>query len=733
MYSPLVHIPLPFPIPVPNPPLTLFLFLFVCLFLLELDEHLLVLHRLSGLDVDRLHNAVDGRREGLLHLHRLEHHERGTGRHLLSNLNVHRHHGTRHGRDEHLRGVNHLGRRHDGGKLGLQRRQHPDRVRGAHVLHVVRDLRGGRQVLEGLGLGGGLAVNREHRLEDGLADLPLHRLQEHLGLAHLHGERVVGRLRHRHFLDTLQHGRLELGRLRALLRLLGVLELQLQHRRHGGHLRRLHVGQHVSGEAVRVRLRQVVGRDVAVLVHVRREHVAHQRDVVAQAANDVVVQRQLHVVDALLAGVGVRDQLRDHRVVVHRDLRTLLDAGVHTDTLAHGLDVALQHADRRGVVARGVLGVHTALGGPAVDLDVLLAHRQVQALGRAEHLVHQVQARDLLRHRVLDLQTRVHLEEVEVLVLVDKHLNRAGRVVVDRARERHSLLTHRGTRVRVDEGRGCLLDDLLVPALDRALALRQVHDVAQLVSDHLHLDVARILDELLHEHAVVAERGHRLALCGVPLAARLLLVPRDAQTLAAAAGGGLDHDGVAQVLGHLEHALLGLDLLLDARDAVDARLRRQHLRVDLVSHRLNRVRRRTDELDALGGEGLGEGGVLAEEAVSGVDGVNVQVFADLENAVHAEVRVTRRSRSDVHSLVRHLDVLRVHVRGGVHRHRRDAELLAGLEHPACDLTTVGHKQLVEVLRVALHDLHLRALLRAEGTSTKRLETHLRAAVVFCLQ
>ena len=54
-------------------------------------------------------------------------------------------------------------------------------------------------------------------------------------------------------------------------------------------------------------------------------------------------------------------------------------------------------------------------------------------------------------------------------------------------------------------GRRRLLDDLLVAALDRAFALAQVDDVAVLVAEHLDLDVARVLDELLDEDAVVAE------------------------------------------------------------------------------------------------------------------------------------------------------------------------------------------------------------------------------------
>jgi hypothetical protein len=40
----------------------------------------------------------------------------------------------------------------------------------------------------------------------------------------------------------------------------------------------------------------------------------------------------------------------------------------------------------------------------------------------------------------------------------------------------------------------------LVPALDGALSLAEVHHLAPAVAKDLHLDVVRLLDELLHKH-----------------------------------------------------------------------------------------------------------------------------------------------------------------------------------------------------------------------------------------
>ncbi len=63
-----------------------------------------------------------------------------------------------------------------------------------------------------------------------------------------------------------------------------------------------------------------------------------------------------------------------------------------------------------------------------------------------------------------------------------------------------------------DARRRRLFDDLLMAALQGAVALAEVHDVAVVVGEHLDLDVARLLQELLHVDLGVAEGRQRFAL-----------------------------------------------------------------------------------------------------------------------------------------------------------------------------------------------------------------------------
>ena len=110
---------------------------------------------------------------------------------------------------------------------------------------------------------------------------------------------------------------------------------------------------------------------------------------------------------------------------------------------------------------------------------------------------------------MLDLDAGVHLDEVELAVLVQE-LERARAAVADLAAGLGAAFADLVAQLApVDARRRRLFDHLLVAALHGAVALAQVDGVAVLVGQHLDLDVARILQKLLHVHRRVAERGLR--------------------------------------------------------------------------------------------------------------------------------------------------------------------------------------------------------------------------------
>ena len=343
----------------------------------------------------------------------------------------------------------------------------------------------------------------------------------------------------------------------------------------------------------------------------------------------------------------------------------------------------------------GVLGVDAAFDRPALELHVGLLELELLAGGDADHLLDEIDAGDELGDGVLDLQARVHLQEVERAVLGGDELHRAGAVVAHGSRQRDRLLAHGLARLGIEQRRGRLLDHLLIAALDRALALAEVEDVAVLVAEHLDLDVARVLDELLDEHAIVAEARLGLRAGEPETLLGLLGVVGDAHALAAAAGRGLDHDGIADLGGDL-HGLLGVaDLAQVPRHGRDLGLGGRLLALDLVAHGGDGARVGADEDDAGLGQRHGKCLALGQEAVAGVHGLGAGGAAGLDDLVDDEIGLGGRRRADGDGLVRHLDVQAVAIGLGVDRDGLDAELARALDDAAGDLAAIGDQDLLE--------------------------------------
>ena len=350
---------------------------------------------------------------------------------------------------------------------------------------------------------------------------------------------------------------------------------------------------------------------------------------------------------------------------------------------------------RRGrEVLRGVLGVDAALDRVAVQADVLLREGQLLAGGDEDLLAHDVDARRLLGHAVLDLDAGVHLEE-EVLAVLQQALDRARAVVADGLGRVRGDLADLLAQLLVDQRGGGLLDQLLVAALDRAVALAEVDDGAVLVGEHLDLDVARVGQVALEVDGVVGEELLALARGALEGVLELGLLQRDAEALAAAAARGLDGDRVADLLGDLLGLLERLDRVGGARDDRHAGVLHQLAGAGLGAHRLDRARGRADERDAGLLQALGERGVLGQEAVAGVDGLGAGGLDDLHDLVHVEVGLGRRPGPEQVRLAGPLDVLGVAVGLGVDGDGGDAELVERSDHADGDLATVGDQDLGE--------------------------------------
>ncbi len=110
------------------------------------------------------------------------------------------------------------------------------------------------------------------------------------------------------------------------------------------------------------------------------------------------------------------------------------------------------------------------------------------------------------------------------------------------------------------------------------------------------------------------------------------------------------------------------------------------------------IRRRADEGDAGLRAGLGEFGILGEEAVSGVDGVGVGACRHIENGGDVQIAVGRRRGADRIRAVGERHVQGAGVGGGVDGDRFDTQLPAGPDDADSDLPAVGDQQSSETHR-----------------------------------
>src|SRR5690606_35057505 len=308
---------------------------------------------------------------------------------------------------------------------------------------------------------------------------------------------------------------------------------------------------------------------------------------------------------------------------------------------------------------------------------VALVEFEVLAVGDLDLLLDQIDAGDLLGDGVLHLDAGVHLDEVEVTLGVHEVFDGAGAFVVAGLGGLDRGLAHALAQVGREEGRGGFLDELLVAALHGAVAFAEVEGLAVGVGEDLELDVAGLLDVFLDIDRAVAEGFLGLVAGDVVFLGEGDVVVGDAHAAPAAAGDGLDDDGVADLAGDFDGFGLAGDGAVGAGDGGHAGFFDGVLGHGLVAHDHDGLGLGADELDVARLALLGELGVLGEKTVAGVDGIDVGEFGGGDDAVGAQVALGAFGGADADGLVGELHVERLGVGLGIDREGFDAEFAAG--------------------------------------------------------
>ena len=315
------------------------------------------------------------------------------------------------------------------------------------------------------------------------------------------------------------------------------------------------------------------------------------------------------------------------------------------------------------------------------------------ALGDAELLPHQVDPGDLFRDRVLDLQASVHLEERHGSIGADQELAGAGAHVADLLEDGLRCGVQQIVLLLREERCGRLFDELLVTALQRAVARRDHHDVARGVCEALGLDVTRLVEVLLDEALAAAERGDGLAGRRLEQLSDLVELAGDLEPASAAAVCGLDGDGQAELLGERDDLVGRLDRTGGAGGERCADLLGDVTRGHLVAEGLDRLGRRADPGHPRVDDRAGELGVLGEEAVARVHGVGAGSAGDREDLLDLQVGLRARLAAERVRLVGETGVKGVSVLVGVDGDRGDSGVPGGADDADGDLAAVGDEHL----------------------------------------
>src|SRR5439155_11436692 len=260
-------------------------------------------------------------------------------------------------------------------------------------------------------------------------------------------------------------------------------------------------------------------------------------------------QRATHSLDRQVARGCPYDQLADHRIVEQADVAPGSDSAIPSNA---GTRRELQVSDGAGgrqESVRRILASDAALDGPSARRKVFLSEGEPLAAGDAQLPLDQINTGDELRDRMLDLDPRVHLEEVEVSVRIQQELARTGVHVACGLCGGNRRGTHSRAQLRGDRDAGCLLDHLLVSTLHGAFSFTEMEHGAVTVAEDLNLHVPRTLDVFLDVHRVVPKCIACLAASALECGHELAALPHHPHALPAPAGGRLEQYRIAETLG----------------------------------------------------------------------------------------------------------------------------------------------------------------------------------------
>ena len=189
-----------------------------------------------------------------------------------------------------------------------------------------------------------------------------------------------------------------------------------------------------------------------------------------------------------------------------------------------------------------ILRIHPRLNRMTLRHRRALRHHPIRIQRQPDHPLHQIHPRYQLRHSVLHLQPRVHLQEKEILpVRIINELHRARRPIRQALAQSPRRPMQSRPHLLRQPRRRRLFHHFLIPPLHRAITLAQRQHPPLAIAKKLHLHMPATLNEPLQKHRArpetpLAQSHHRLK-----LAPQLRLIPAHLHPDPPAARRALQH------------------------------------------------------------------------------------------------------------------------------------------------------------------------------------------------
>ena len=428
------------------------------------------------------------------------------------------------------------------------------------------------------------------------------------------------------------------------------------------------------------------------------QHVQQERNVRLDTADTEFVQGTVHFLHGGFKVLLGARELHQQRIVVRRHAGTDDNLAIKTDAHTTRRSVHFNLTKVRCKVHGWIFRRNSALHGETSELNVILRLdadvRKLLTASNQDLRLHQINASHFFRHRVLDLDARIHLEEVVATLGVNHEFDGACVAVIDVLCELDCVVKQALTKHRVEVWRRSEFDNLLVATLHGAITLAQVNDVTIVVAEDLYLNVTRRLNVALQEHTTVAKSRRRFARRALESIFEVIELSDDAHAASTTTHGSLEHDRHTELLGERQRVFNAVGGFLRTWHQRKAAFLRLRLGNNLIAHFDESLRARANQDDPFLLASSREIRIFAQQTVTRVDGLRPVLLGDANDGLIVQVRGNRRlSTTDLIRFVSLVSVRRLTIRFREDGDRLHTELGAGSEDANRDLASIRAKNL----------------------------------------